>query len=113
MYLKNSRKAFIGQVTSLINKIHGAIEKGENTEKVLCLTEQINVIFEKLKGTIFNFIELSPSPEETENANETLCEQNSTVIKIQNIVKNFFETSPKTSKLCYSKLSKSKKSTSL
>ena len=112
LYLKNSRKAFIGHVTRLINKIHGAIGNGENTEKVLCLTEQLNVIFEKLKGTIFNFIELSPSPEEIENANEILCEQNSRVIKIQNIVKNFFETSPKTSKLCSSKVSKPKKSTS-
>ena len=110
--LKNSRKAFIGHVTRLINKIHEAKENLENTEKALCLTEQLNVIFEKLKGTIFNFIELSPSPEEIENANEILCEQNSRVIKIQNIVKNFFETSPKTSKLCSSKVSKPKKSTS-
>ena len=86
--LKNSRKAFLGHVISLINKIHEAIENLENTEKVLCLTEQLNVIFEKLKGTIFNFTELSPSPEEIENANEIFCEQNSRVIKFQNILKN-------------------------
>ena len=110
--LKNSRKAFIGHVTRLINKIHEAKENLENTEKVLCLTEQLNVIFEKLKGTIFNFIELSLSPEEIENANEILCEQNSRVIEIQNIVENYFETSPKTSKICSSKVSKSTKSTS-
>ena len=84
----------------------------ENTEKVLCLAEQLNVIFEKLKGTIFNFIELLPSIEEIKNAIEILCEQNSIVIKIQSIVKNYFETSSKTSKICSSKVSKSKKSTS-
>ena len=84
----------------------------ENTKKVLCLAEQLNVIFEKLKGTIFNFIELLPSIEEIENAIEILCEQNSIVIKIQSIVKNYFETSSKTSKICSSKVSKSKKSTS-
>ena len=60
----------------------------ENTEKVLRLTEQLNVIFEKLKGTNFNFIELSSSPEEIENANEILCEENSRVIVIQNFVEN-------------------------
>ena len=43
--LKNSSKAFIGHVTRLINKIQEAIENLENTEKVLCLTEQLNVIF--------------------------------------------------------------------
>ena len=43
--LKNSRKAFIGHATCLINKIHEAIENFENTEKVLFLTEQLNVIF--------------------------------------------------------------------
>ena len=84
----------------------------ENTKKVLCLAEQLNVIFEKLKGTIFNFIELLPSIEEIENAIEILCEQNSIVIKIQSIVKNYFETSSKTSKICSSKVSKSKKGTS-
>ena len=109
--LKNCRKAFIGHATRLINKILEAIENLENTEKVLFLTEQLNVIFEKLKGAIFNFIELSSSPEETENANEILCEQNSRVIEIQNIVENYFETSSKTSKICSSEVSKSKKST--
>ena len=90
----------------------------ENTEKVLCLTEQLNVIFEKLKGTNFNFIELSSSPEEIEmkfewkNANEILYEQNSRVIEIQNIVENYVETSSKTSKICSSKVSKYKKCTS-
>ena len=78
-----------------------------NTEKALCLTEQLNVIFEKLKDTIFNFIELSPFVEEIENANEILCEQNSRVIKIQNIVENYFEISSKASKICSSKVSKS------
>ena len=34
LYLKNSRKAFIGHVTRLINKIHEAIENLGNTEKV-------------------------------------------------------------------------------
>ena len=67
----------------------------ENTEKVLCLAVQLNVLFEKLKGTIFNFIELLPSPEEIENANEILCKQNSRVTEIQNIVKNYFEASSK------------------
>ena len=66
MCLKNRRKAFIGHVTRLINKIHESIENLENTEKVLYLTVQLNVISEKLKGTIFNFIELSPSQEEIE-----------------------------------------------
>ena len=51
--LKNSRKAFIGHVTRLINKIHEATENLENTEKVLFLAEQLNVIFKKLKDTIF------------------------------------------------------------
>ena len=110
--LKNSRKAFIGHVTRLINKIHEAIDNLENTEKVLHFTEQLNVIFKKLKGTIFNFIELSPSPEEIENVKEILCEQNSRVIEIQNIVENYFEISSKISKICSSKVSKSKKSTS-
>ena len=84
----------------------------ENTEKVLCLTEQLNVIFKKLKGTIFNFIELSLSTEEIENANEILCGQSSRVIEVQNIVENYFETSSKSSKVCSSKVFKSKKSTS-
>ena len=64
----------------------------------MVFTEQLNVIFKKLKGNIFNFIELTPSPKEIENMNEIFCEQNSRVIKIQNIVQNYFETS-KTSKL--------------
>ena len=67
--LKNSRKAFKVHVTCLIKKIQEAIENLETTEKVLCLTEQLDVIVEKLKGTIFNFIELLPFPEEIENAN--------------------------------------------
>ena len=33
--LKNSRRAFIGHVTSLIYKIHKAIQNLQNTEKVL------------------------------------------------------------------------------
>ena len=107
--LKNSRKAFIGHVTRLINKIHEAIDNLENTEMVLCLTEQLNVMFKKLKGTTFNFIELSPSPEEIENVNEILCEQNSRVIEIQSIVENCFEISSKISKICSSKVSKPKK----
>ena len=82
----------------------------ENTEKVLCLADQLNVNFEKLEGTIFNFIELSPFPEEIENANEILCEQNSRAIEIQSNVENYFETS-KYSKVCSSKVSKSKKCT--
>ena len=61
----------------------------------------------KLKGTIFNFIELSPSPEEIENANEILCEQNFRVIEIQNTVENYLETLPKPSEVCSSKVSKS------
>ena len=72
----------------------------ENTEKILCL-----------EGTIFNFIELSPFPEEIENANEILCEQNSRAIEIQSNVENYFETSSKYSKVCSSKVSKSKKCT--
>ena len=75
----------------------------ENTEKVLRLTEQLNVIFEKLKGTNFNFIELSSSPEEIENANEILCEENSRVIVIQNFVENYVETSSKISKFVLQK----------
>ena len=63
------------------------------------------------KGYIFNFIELSRYPEEIENANEILCEQDSRVIEIQNIVKNYFETSFKFSKICSLKVFKSKKST--
>ena len=39
--LENCRKAFIGHVTRFINKIHVAIENLENTEKVLCLAEQL------------------------------------------------------------------------
>ena len=70
----------------------------ENTEKVLCLAEQLNVIFEKLKGTIFNFIELSPSQEEIENANEILCEQSSRVIEIQNMSKIILKHHPKLQK---------------
>ena len=54
--LKNSRKAFIGHVTRLTNKIHQAIGNLENTEKILCLTEQLNVILEKLKGTILTLL---------------------------------------------------------
>ena len=83
----------------------------ENTEKILCLADQLNVIFEKLEGTIFNFIELLPFPEEIENANEILCEQNSRAIEIQSNVENYFETSSKYSKVCSSKVSKSKKCT--
>ena len=98
MCLKNRRKAFIGHVTRLINKIHESIENLENTEKVLYLTVQLNVIFEKLKGTIFNFIELSPSQEEIENANEILCEQSSRVIEIQNMSKIILKHHPKLQK---------------
>ena len=79
----------------------------ENTEKVLCLTEQLNVTFEKLKGTVSNFVELSPSPKEIKNADEMLCQQTSRVIEIQNIVENYFETSSKISKICSSKVFKS------
>ena len=70
----------------------------ENTEKVLYLTVQLNVIFEKLKGTIFNFIELSSSQEEIENANEILCEQSSRVIEIQNMSKIILKHHPKLQK---------------
>ena len=70
----------------------------ENTEKVLYLTVQLNLIFEKLKGTIFNFIELSPSQEEIENANEILCEQSSRVIEIQNMSKIILKHHPKLQK---------------
>ena len=70
----------------------------ENTEKVLYLTVQLNVIFEKLKGTIFNFIELSPSQEEIENANEILCEQSSRVTEIQNMSKIILKHHPKLQK---------------
>ena len=64
----------------------------EKTEKVLCFAEYFKVIFEKLKSTIFNFIELSPSLEEIENANEILCKQNFRVIEVYNIIKSYFET---------------------
>ena len=60
--------------------------------KWFCWAVQLNVIFEKLKDTIFSFIELLPSPEEIENANEILCKQNCRVIEIQNIVENYFKT---------------------
>ena len=51
------------------------------------LPEQLNVIFEKLKSTIFNFTELSPSLEEIENANQILCEQNSIAIEVRTLSK--------------------------
>ena len=98
--LQNSRKALIGYVTRLINEIDVAIENLENTEKVLCLAEQINIIFGKLKGIIFNFIELSSCPKEIENANKILCKQNFRVIEIQNTVENYLETLSKSSEVC-------------
>ena len=52
-----------------------------------------------------NFVELSPSSEEIGNAN-------SIVIKIQNIVKKYFERLTKSLKVCSSEVSKSKKSIS-
>ena len=51
------------------------------------LPEQLNVIFEKLKSTIFNFTELSPSLEEIENANQILCERNSIAIEVRTLSK--------------------------
>ena len=51
------------------------------------LPEQLNVIFEKLKSTIFNFTDLSPSLEEIENANQILCEQNSIAIEVRTLSK--------------------------
>ena len=75
--LKNSRTSFMRHVRRLIYKIHETIENFENTEKVLFLVEQLNVIFVKLKDAIFNSIELWLSPEEIENANEILCDKNS------------------------------------
>ena len=102
--LKNSRKAFIGHVTRLLNKIHEAKENLENTEKVLCLTKQLNVIFEKLKGTIFNFIELSLSPEEIENANEILCEQKILeLLKFRTLSKIILKHHPKLQKFVLQK----------
>ena len=67
----------VGHVTYLINKNHEAIENLKNTKKVLCLAKQLNFILEKLIGTIFNFIWLSASPEEIENANKILYKENS------------------------------------
>ena len=72
--LKNRRKAFIGHVTHLINKIHEAIENLENTEKVLCLTEQLNVIFVKLKGS------------------SVYCEVSSSIILLFSIYKKILQT---------------------
>ena len=71
------------------------------------MAKQINISLGKLKETIFNFIELSPSPEEIENANEILCEQNFRVIEIHNTVENYLETLSKSSEVCSSKVSKS------
>ena len=51
------------------------------------MPEQLNVIFEKLKSTIFNFTELSPSLEEIENANQILCKQNSIAIEVRTLSK--------------------------
>ena len=77
------------------------------------MADHLNFKSEKLKGTIFDFIEeLLPSPEEIKNANGIICKQNSRVIEIQNIVEKYFETSFKTSKTCFSKVSKSKNCTS-
>ena len=60
----------------------------QNSKKILYLAHLLNVIFEKLKSTIFSFIELLQSPEK--NANEILCKQNSSVIEDQNVVENYF-----------------------
>lgn len=61
------------------------------------------------ESTTFNLIEISPSPEEIENANEILWEKDSRVIKIQNVVENYFEKSSKASKVCFSKVSNSER----
>ena len=58
-------------------------------------------MFKNLKGTIFNFIKLSHSPEE--------IDQNSRVAEIQNIVKNCFKTLSKTSKFVLRKCPNLKK----
>ena len=101
--LKNSRKAFIGHVTRLINKIHEAKENLENTEKALCLTEQLNVIFEKLKGTIFNFIELSPSPEEIEKRMKFFANNILELLKFRTLSKIILKHHPKLQKFVLQK----------
>ena len=58
------------------------------------MAKQLNGIFEKLKSTIFNFTELSPSLEEIENANEILCEQSSIVIEVRTLSKIIVKQHP-------------------
>ena len=46
---ENIQTAFIGHVTRLTDKIDSYIHEPEKHEEVICLSDQLTVIFEKLK----------------------------------------------------------------
>ena len=109
--LKNSRTAFIGHVTKYINKINDGILASEKFENIICLNERLTVSLEKLKGVIDEFINLAECPEEIEKSNDIYLEQNSRVLKIQDIIQNYLSTCRKSEALS-SKISLKSKSSS-
>ena len=109
--LKNSRTAFVGHVTKYINKINDGILASEKFENIICLNERLTVSLEKLKGVIDEFINLAECPEEIEKSNDIYLEQNSRVLKIQDIIQNYLSTCRKSEALS-SKISLKSKSSS-
>ena len=63
LFLKIGQTAFICQVTRLINKIDSCIRDSKRPKKVVCLSDQLAVILEKLNGMNDQCISLAENPD--------------------------------------------------